>query len=109
MTRLRRIYKNGECVTEYLNNQLIFTTEDDTTIAASYYVMGDIQPYLSTIDGTLIQSRSRHREHLRQHGCIEVGNDSSVLHPQYKPRESPPGLKDAIIRATNEVMERQRR
>ena len=39
-------------------------------------VMGDITPYQSMIDGTMIQSRSRHRDHLRDHGCIEVGNES---------------------------------
>lgn len=40
------------------------------------YVMPDIQPYKSMIDGSMIASRSRHREHLQQHGCIEVGNES---------------------------------
>jgi len=38
-------------------------------------IMGDIQEYRSTIDGSLITSRSRHREHLRAHGCIEMGNE----------------------------------
>jgi len=38
-------------------------------------VMPDIQPYKSTIDGSVITSRSRHREHLRAHNCIEVGNE----------------------------------
>jgi hypothetical protein len=28
------------------------------------------------IDGSIIQSRSRHREHLQANGCIEVGNES---------------------------------
>lgn len=71
-------------------------------------VMGDIQPYRSMIDGSIINSRSRHREHLRDHGCVEVGNDSS-LHGKPKPLQSPPGLKEAIIRATNEVEENLRR
>ena len=39
-------------------------------------IMGDIAPYQSMIDGSMIQSRSRHREHLRDNGCIEVGNES---------------------------------
>jgi hypothetical protein len=37
--------------------------------------MPDIQPYQSMIDGSMITSRSRHREHLQAHGCIEVGNE----------------------------------
>lgn len=38
-------------------------------------VMGDIQPYRSMITGEMITSRSQHREHLKQHGCVEIGND----------------------------------
>ena len=38
-------------------------------------VMGDIQPYRSMITGEMITSRSQHREHLRQHGCTEIGNE----------------------------------
>lgn len=38
-------------------------------------IMKDIKPYQSIIDGSTITSRSKHREHLRQHGCIELGNE----------------------------------
>ena len=69
-------------------------------------ILKDIQPYVSQIDGSLITSRSRHREHLREHGCIEVGNETKYLQP--KPFQSPPGLKEEIIRATNEVLSRRR-
>ena len=70
-------------------------------------VMKDIAPYKSMIDGREITSRSRHREHLRAHNCIEIGNETKYLQP--KPITSPPGLKDAVIRATNEVLSKQRR
>lgn len=64
----------------------------------SFQVMPDIQPYKSMIDGRLITSRSVHREHLKAHGCVEVGNDSSLTRkPQ--PLKSPPGLKQALIEA----------
>lgn len=69
-------------------------------------VMKDIQPYKSMLDGSEITSRSRHREHLRMHGCIEVGNETKYLQP--KPIQSPPGLKETIIRATNEVLSKRR-
>lgn len=42
---------------------------------AAPYVMGDIKPYQSMITGEMIQGRAQHRAHLRQHGCIEVGNE----------------------------------
>ena len=69
-------------------------------------VMGDIAPYKSMIDGSEITSRSRHREHLRAHGCIEIGNETKYLQP--KPLQSPPGLKEEIIRATNQVLSKRR-
>lgn len=69
----------------------------------SYQVMPDINPYRSMIDGTVINSRSHHRAHLNAHGCVEVGNDSS-LQKQRKPIESPPGLKETIIRVANEKL-----
>jgi len=75
---------------------------------SDYHVMGDIQPYQSMIDGTMITSRSHHRAHLRQHNCVEVGNDSS-LHRAPKPLSAPPGLKEDIIRAVNEVERKIRR
>lgn len=64
---------------------------------ADYHVLDDINPYRSMIDGKEITSRSHHREHLRMHGCIEVGNDSS-LGKWRGPLKSPPGLKELIAR-----------
>lgn len=42
-------------------------------------VMPDIKPYKSMIDGSEITSRSRHRKHLREHDCFEIGNDTAAL------------------------------
>lgn len=39
------------------------------------YVMGDIKPYRSIITDEVITSRSKHREHLKKHNCIEVGSE----------------------------------
>ena len=38
-------------------------------------VMPDIEGYVSQVDGTWIKSRSMHRDHLKQHRMIELGND----------------------------------
>ena len=107
--RSRYVYKDGKVIyaEEYGS---VIVNEMPYTVDAGYYVMGDIQPYTSMIDGTLITSRSHHRVHLKDHGCVEVGNDSSVMNPKPpKPLQSPPGLKDAIIRAANEVERKLRR
>lgn len=38
-------------------------------------VMSDIEGYISQVDGSWIDSRSKHRSHLKQHNMIEMGND----------------------------------
>ena len=44
-------------------------------------VIPDIQPYISVIDRKPIQGRRQHRDHLKAHGCVEVGNEP------FKPRK----------------------
>jgi hypothetical protein len=43
-------------------------------------VQSDIQGYISQIDGSWINSRSKHRSHLKQHKMIELGNDVPKQH-----------------------------
>ena len=43
-------------------------------------VMSDIEGYISQVDGTWIKSRSHHRDHLKQHRMIEIGNDVPMQH-----------------------------
>lgn len=97
--RRRYVVRNGE---------LVEVSMDYEAEPRGPLVMKDIQPYKSMIDGSEITSRSRHREHLRDHGCIEVGNDSSLARKPESPKP-PPGLKDHIIRAVNHIEERNRR
>ena len=91
-------YKNGECV--------YYDAEYYDAKDSGFHVIPDIAPYISMVDGSVITSRSTHRDHLRQNGCVEVGNDSSIKNPRPKPMTSPPGLKEAIIRAANEKLRR---
>ena len=66
----------------------------------SWQVMPDIQPYISQIDGHVVQSRSDHRAHLRINNCIEVGNETQ----SWKPPQAPPGLKETLISIANEKL-----
>ena len=65
----------------------------DNTPTAHYSIMPDIQPYKSVVTGEVINSRSKHREHLKAHGLVELGNEKP------KPRAMPdlPGRREAII------------
>ena len=74
---------------------------------ADYHVMPDIKPYRSMVNGELIQSRSTHRTHLRDHGCIEVGNEVKYMTDRIKPLESPPGLKERYIAAADKHLRRR--
>ncbi len=65
---------------------------------AGFFVMGDIQPYKSMITGEMIQGRRQHREHLRQHGVIEVGNE------KLPPPKQPTINRDEIRRDLAQIM-----
>ena len=39
-------------------------------------IIPDRVEYRSTIDGSMITGRKQHRDHLKAHGCIEIGNEA---------------------------------
>ena len=64
-------------------------------------VMSDIQPYISQVDGSVIESRSKHKAHLRQHKMIELGNDVPTQHkPAELSRKSQEARKRQIAELT---------
>jgi hypothetical protein len=60
------------------------------------HVIPDIAPYKSMVTGERIRGRAHHKQHIRDHGLIEVGNERL---PARKPKPLPdlvPDLKRAI-------------
>lgn len=55
-------------------NELIPADEYIRPKRNAHYIMPDISPYDSIITGEKITSRSWHREHLKRHNCVEVGD-----------------------------------
>lgn len=51
---------------------------------ASAAVIADIAPYKSMVTGEMINGKRAHREHLRKHNLIEVGNEQKHLLPKEK-------------------------
>ena len=45
-------------------------------------VIPDIAGYKSMATGEWISSRSQHRDHLKRHGLIEIGNEKQVNKPR---------------------------
>lgn len=91
----RYIYKNGEVIYAEERGVVTIDRREEMKVGQAPMVMNDIKPYQSMIDGSEITSRSRHREHLQRHGCIEVGNEK-MKPKEYRP---PPGLKDDVLAA----------
>lgn len=48
-----------------------------------FHAMRDIAEFRSPIDGSVISSRSHLREHERQHGVRQIGNDWSGTKPAW--------------------------
>lgn len=93
----------------FIEGELVEVTEDyrQEPRSTGVMVMGDIQPYQSMVDGRIIEGRRQHREHLRAHRLIEVGDQTHYLKPR-GPIKPPPGLKDVIVREVYRAKEAQR-
>lgn len=59
-------------------------SDDLRAILDSPTIIGDIQPYNSIVTGELITSRARHREHLKQHDLVEVGDQKPASLKRYE-------------------------
>ena len=85
MSRERILYDSKGKLAEYVDDELVWLRPGVNTNASSGsgpMIMRDIQPYKSMINGQMISSRSEHRNHLKQHNCVEVGNDTSHMKPK---------------------------
>lgn len=71
-------------------------------VVSAPMVMTDIQPYRSVVDGSLIGSRSAHRDHLIRHNCTEVGNEKFPERPREVRGDF--NLRGDLAAATHEVL-----
>lgn len=73
-----------------IDGELVEVAKDFVQVreaAASHNVIADIAPYQSMQTGEMIGGRRQHREHLRQHGLVEIGNEHDKL-KQFKVKPS---------------------
>ena len=113
MSNYKAIYDSKGKVAEYQDGELTWYREDFAETSNSPQIMLDIQSYTSMVDGSIITSRSKHREHLRQHNCIEIGNEKMQNTPP------PPStnrrellhrrLADMSDRQANQILKQLRR
>lgn len=58
-------------------------------------IVSDIKPYKSAVTGEVIGGRRQHRDHLRAHGVVEVGNEKMTTRtPDVSP--AGPDVKQAF-------------
>ena len=96
MARYHARYDKSGKVYEVIDDVVMLDKRNQESVA-SYYVMDDIKPYRSMVDGSIIESRSKHKAHLKQHGMVEIGNEPM--------RESKPQSYDS--KAVKEAIARQ--
>jgi hypothetical protein len=77
----------------YIDGEFVEKKRDES--GRLHYIMPDIQPYKSMIDGRMITSRSEHRAHLKANNCIEVGNEDPTKHVK---RETPKNSRVDVLR-----------
>jgi hypothetical protein len=87
MSREKLIYDLHGLKAHYVDDALIWLRPEQNTgnkmsELPSPMVMRDIEPYKNMIDGRIITSRSEHKALLKQHNCVEVGNDTSHMKPK---------------------------
>lgn len=70
-------------------------------VLCATFVSGDISPYQSQVDGSMITSKTQHREHLKQHGLVEIGNEVKA----HMTREKPKVDKEAIRRDISQAID----
>lgn len=60
----------------YMSGQAIEVGEDYTPEPRSeVHIIPDSKPYRSVVTGEVIGGRRQHREHLKAHDLVEVGNE----------------------------------
>ena len=102
--RYRAIYRGGKLLAEYERGVCTYVApeavSDKRSDLASPHYVRDIGEYKSPIDGKMITSRSAHRDHLKTHDVIEVGNER-LGRPA--PEEKTRGIGEAVKRRLEEV------
>lgn len=67
------------------------------------FVSTDIQPYQSQVDGSMITSKTQHRDHLKRHGLVEIGNEIDAHMKQEKPKVDKEAIRRDISQAIDQL------
>jgi len=106
MSRYRAFYDGQGKLAEYQDDVLIWARPnfESAPEPSGPQIIPDIPPYQSMIDGSIIDGRKRHRDHLKAHGCVEIGSDTSHMNR----KRVPPAIsvKESLYRVLADVGDR---
>lgn len=104
--RSRTLFDRHGAFAEYVDGELVWVRENSLEGAAAKgpQILSDLRPYRSMIDGSIVDGRKRHRDHLKAHGCVEIGNDASHLD---RKAVQITGRKESLHRMLGDVSERE--
>lgn len=107
--KYKAVWKEGKLLAEYENGELTYLDAGYSSAKRSDLAMPmvirDIGEYRSPLDGTMVTTRSQHRDHMRRHDVIEVGNEriGSMSAPEPDKVATNYDLGQAIKRRIEEV------
>lgn len=103
--RSRTLFDRHGAYLEIVDDEVVWVRPDklEPEPDAGPQVVRDLAPYQSMIDGSVIDGRKRHRDHLKAHRCVEVGNDTTHLKRAPLPIQ---GRKESLHRMLADVGER---
>jgi hypothetical protein len=110
MSRYRAVYDSKGLLATFEHGDCTFLRDDydkgekRSEIVSMPMVMRDIDPYKNMIDGKMITSRSEHRELLRRHNCVEIGNEKMETRPIAPPKVN---RREVLHKQLSDMSDRQ--
>lgn len=96
MTRETYVYRDGQLIPKHMAPPRLMT--------GGLQVIQDIEPYRAIgVDNRIVGGRRQHRDMLRDHGLIEVGNEAPTQNRQAPPDRVDRALGESIKRAMGKL------
>jgi hypothetical protein len=87
-----------------IDGQLVDKNEYQARPEAGFFILEDLKAYRSMVTGEMIEGRASHREHLRRHNVVEIGDAYDKRPPPPKTLTSPQGLRETLARVAYEKL-----
>ena len=110
MSRYRAVFDSAGLVAEFEDGECTYVRdnydpgEKRSDVVGCPMIIRDIEPYKNMINGKMITSRSEHKELLRRHNCVEVGNEKMETKITAPPKTN---RREALHKQLGDMSDRQ--